>query len=135
MLPKPNNIIEIKTKLDTSFFRWWCTFLYPLTHLTGKETEVISCFLKQRFELSKSISDEALLDKVVMSDDIRKKVQEECGMSKEHFYVVMSNLKKKGIIKNDIITSRLIPNINTDNATGYFQLLLLFKYDIQENNK
>lgn len=126
-LPKPNNIVEIKTKLDTEFFRWWCIFLRPLINLTNREIDVIACFLKQRFELSKSISDPAILDTMVMSNDTKRKVIEECQITQEHFYVVMSNLKKSKVIVNDVINPRLIPNIKVDEKTGYFQLLILFK--------
>jgi len=126
-LPKPNNIVEIKTNLDTEFFRWWCVFLRPLINLTNRETDVIACFLKQRFELSKSISDQGILDTMVMSNDTKRKVIEECGITQEHFYVVMSNLKKSKVIVNDVINPRLIPNIKVDDKTGYFQLLILFK--------
>lgn len=125
-LPKPNNIVQIKTKLDTEFFRWWCVFLRPIINLTNREIDVISCFLKQRFELSKSISDQAILDTMVMSNDTKKKVMEECNITQEHFYVVMSNLKKGGIIVNDVINPRLVPNLKVDEKTGYFQLLILF---------
>lgn len=128
-LSKPENLVMIKTKLDTEFFRWWCTFLRPLINLTNREIDVISCFLKYRYELSKSITDQAILDTMVMSNDIKKKVMEECKITQEHFYVVMSNLKKQGIIVDDKIVPRLIPNINVDNDTGYIQLLILFKVE------
>lgn len=126
-LPKPNNIVEIKTELGTEFFRWWCVFLRPLINLTNREIDVISCFLKWRFELSKSISDQAILDTMVMSDDIKKRVMEECGITQEHFYVVMSNLKKHNVIVKGKINPRLIPNMKVDGENGYFQLLVLFR--------
>lgn len=126
-LPRPNNIVEIKTRLDTEFFRWWCVFLRPLIKLTNRETDVMACFLKQRWELGKSISDPVILDAMVMSSAVKQRVIEECGITQEHFYVVMSNLRKNGIIVDNIINPRLIPNIRVDEETGYFQLLLLFK--------
>jgi hypothetical protein len=88
--------------------------------------DVIACFLKHRWELSKSISDPALLDKIVMSEDARKKVIKECNISLPHFYVIMSNLKKSKIIVDNVINPRLIPNIREDD-NGFFQLLILFK--------
>lgn len=128
-LPKPNNIIEINTKLGIDFFRWWCIFLKPFINLTNREIDVMAGFLKERFELSKSISDPAILDTVVMSGDTRKKVLEECQMSQEYFYVVLSNLKRNNVIVDGRINPRLIPNIKVDSATGYFQLLLLFNVE------
>lgn len=126
-LPKPNNIVKIETTLDTEFFRWWCIFLRPLIKLTNKEIDIIACLLKWRFELSKSITDPAILDTMVMSNDIRKKILEECNITQEHFYVIMSNLKKSNVIINGIINPRLIPNIKANEKSGYFQLLILFK--------
>ena len=56
-LPKPNNIITIPVSKDYDFFRWWCIFLRPVINLTNREIDVIASFLKQRWELSKSITD------------------------------------------------------------------------------
>lgn len=124
--PKPNNIVTVPTSLDTSFFKWWCVFLRPFVRLTDREIDVMSSFLKQRYELSKHINDPALLDTMVMSENTRKKVMEECNITLQHFYVVMSNLRKNKVITDNIINPRLIPNIRQDD-NGYFQLLVLFK--------
>lgn len=125
-LPKPNNIITIPVARDYDFFHWWCVFLRPIVNLTNREIDVIASFLKQRWELSKSISDQAILDEMVMSDATKRKVMEECGISLQHFYVVMSNLRKSKIIDKGKIHPRLIPNIRQD-SDDYFQLTILFK--------
>ena len=83
-------------------------------------------FLRQRWELSKVISDPAVLDTMVMNDNTKRKVMEACHITQQHFYVVMSNLRKNKVIVNDIINSRLIPNIKEDD-NGCFQLLIMFK--------
>lgn len=125
-LPKPNNIVTIPVSPGIEFFKWWCIFLRPFIKLTNRETQVISSFLKQRWELSKNISDPAILDTMVMSEATKNKVIEECQITHQHFYVVMSNLRKNKVIENDVINPRLIPNIRKDD-NGYFQLLVLFK--------
>lgn len=125
-LPKPNNIITIPINKDYDFFHWWCVFLRPVVNLTNREIDVIASFLKQRWELSKSISDQAILDEMVMSDATKRKVMEECDISLQHFYVVMSNLRKSKIIEKGKINPRLIPNIRQD-SDDYFQLMILFK--------
>lgn len=125
-LPKPNNIIPIPVANDYDFFHWWCIFLRPVINLTNREIDVIASFLKQRWELSKSINDQAILDEMVMSDATKRKVMDECNISLQHFYVVMSNLRKSKIIDNGKINPRLIPNIRQDND-DYFQLMILFK--------
>lgn len=125
-LPKPNNIITIPISKDYDFFHWWCVFLRPVINLTNREIDVIASFLKQRWELSKSISDQAILDEMVMSDATKRKVMEECNITLQHFYVVMSNLRKTKVIDKGRINPRLIPNIRQD-GDDYFQLMILFK--------
>jgi hypothetical protein len=125
-LPKPNNVVMVPTSSPLDFFRWWCVFLRPFVKLTNREIDGIASFLKQRWELSKHISDPAILDTMVMSEEIKKKVMEECKITLQHFYVVISNLKKNNIIHNNVINPRLIPNIRQDD-NGCFQLLILFK--------
>lgn len=125
-LSKPNNIVTVPMAIGTDFFKWWCIFLRPFINLTNREIEVIASFLKQRWELSKSISDPAILDTMIMSDAVRNKVIEECKITQQHFYVVMSNLRKNKVIVNNTINPRLVPNIRK-NDNGCFQLLVLFK--------
>ena len=133
---KPNNIFVINAGPTTEFFKWWCIYQKPVVNLTEKELNVVSSFLKQRYELSKIISDNSVLDSQVMSNDTKKKVIEECGISLQHFYVIMSTLRKKNVISEYGINPKLIPNIRRDDK-GYFQFLLLFKdpeYKEEERN-
>lgn len=124
---KPNNIVTIPVeKNNSSFFKWWLTLLRPFVSLTNREMDVVAEFLKQRWELSKAISDPVILDTMVMSENIKSKVIEACHITQQHFYVVMSNLRKNKVIVNDIINPRIIPNIR-ENDNGCFQLLILFK--------
>lgn len=127
---KPNNIVTVPTSSDMEFFKRWCIFLRPFINLTNREIDIIAAFLKQRYELSKNISDPAILDTMVMSESTKNKVIEECNITQQHFYVVMSNLRKNKVIVDNIINPRLIPNIRKDD-NGCFQLLILFK----ENKK
>lgn len=122
----PNNLIKVPVTSKKDFFKWWCIFLRPFVNLTNREIDVVSSFLKQRWELSKIVSDPAILDAMVMSEDTKRKVMEECNITLQHFYVVMSNLRKHKVLKGTIINPRLIPNIReTDNDC--FELRIIFK--------
>ena len=125
-VPKPNNLFNVNCETSLDFFKWWCVFLRPFIPLTEREIDVIASFLKQRWELSKNISDPAILDTVVMSDDVKNKVISECKITLQHFYVVMSTLRKKNVISGNIINPKLIPNIRLDD-NGTFRLLIQFK--------
>lgn len=124
MRGKVDSVIKIPTTLD-DFFRYWLEFLKPFHQLTGREIDVATALIRQRYELSKVIADDNILDKVVMSDDTRKIVREECNLSLPHFQVIMGKLKKNKIIVDGRINPKFIPNITEDHDN--FQLLLLFE--------
>ena len=124
-MKKPNNIVRVPCSLSGSFFRHWFKFLEPFHKLTEREIDVITSFVKQRYELSKVIKDNEILDKVTMSEDTKKKVREECNITLPHFQVIMGKLRKNKVIIDGKINPKFIPNINEE--TGTFQLLLLFE--------
>jgi hypothetical protein len=127
---KPNNVFNIDVTDILDFFKWWCVFLRPFIPLTDREIDVVASLLKQRWELFKlkDIKDQSILDALTMSSDTLDKVVEECKITKQHFYVVMSSLKKKGVI-NGHINPRLIPNMKEE---GTFKLTILFKENTQQ---
>lgn len=102
-------------------------FLEPFHNLTNREIEVAAAFVKYRYELSKAVKDNSLLDidQMVMNEDTKKKIREECGISSAHFQVIMGKLRKNKVIVNGRINPKFIPNIGED-ENGVFQLLLLF---------
>lgn len=125
MNKKANNVIRIPTSLDGKFFRYWFEFLHPYHKLTNREIDVVTSFVKHRYELSKVIKDNDILDRVTMSKDTEKKIMEECNISLPYFQVIMGKLRKNGVIIDGKINPRFIPNIEEE--TGTFQLLLLFE--------
>ena len=125
MMGKMNNIIRIPTSIDKDFCRFWFEFLKPFHNLTDREMQVASTLLKKRYELSKVIQDETILDRVVMSEDTKKAVREECNISLSHFQIIMGKLRKSKILINGKINPRFIPNISEEQ--GSFRLLLNFE--------
>lgn len=125
MNKKANNVVRIPCSLDGSFFRYWFMFLKPFHKLTDREIDVITSFVKHRYELSKVIKDDGILDKVVMSEDTKRKVREECNITLPHFQVIMGKLRSSKVIIDGKINPRFIPNIEEED--GFFKLLLLFE--------
>lgn len=125
MIGKVNNVIGLsQSPLGDKFFKYWFIFLRPLHHLTDREIDVIASFTKHRYELSKVIKDETLLDTVLMSEETKRKVREDCNITLAHFQVIMGKLRKNKVIINNKINSKLIPNIREDSKS--LQLLVLF---------
>ena len=122
---KADNVIRIPTSLNGRLFRYWFEFLYPFHKLTDREIDVITSFVKLRYELSKVIKDDNILDRVTMSEDTKRKVREECNITLPHFQVIMSKLRKGKVVIDGRINPRFIPNVNEEN--GSFKLLLLFE--------
>ena len=127
-MAKNMNIVRIQTSLNTKFFRWWFEFLEPFHHLTNREIDVITAFLKQRYVLSKVIKDEDILDSVLMGEDTKKKIRDDCGITLSHFQVIMSKLKKSKIVINGKINKKYIPNIEED--ADVFRLI--FHFELKE---
>lgn len=121
-----DSIVRIPTKVDNDFFKYWFMFLRPFHNLTEREMEVITSFVKQRYELSKVIKDNEILDKYIMDDDTKKKVREECNISLPHFQVIMGKLRKNKVIIDGKINPRYIPSVKEEN--GSFKMMLLFDF-------
>ena len=121
-----DNVVRIPCKLDYSFFKMWFMFLQPFHHLTEREMEVATSFVKQRYELSKVVSDNDILDKLVMSEDTKRKVIEECNITLPHFQVIMGKLRKNNIIIDGKLNPRYIPRVVEE--SGSFKLMLLFDF-------
>lgn len=121
-----DNVVRIPCKLDYSFFKMWFMFLQPFHHLTEREMEVATSFVKQRYELSKVVSDNGILDRLVMSEDTKRKVREECNITLPHFQVIMGKLRKNNIIVDGKLNPRYIPRVIEENDS--FKLMLLFDF-------
>lgn len=126
MAKQVDSIVRIPCKVDGKFFRYWFEFLQPFHNLTEREMDVITSFVKQRYELSKVIKDNEILDKVTMSEDTKKKVREECDISLPHFQVIMGKLRKNKVIIDEKINPRYIPSVDEEN--GSFKMMLLFDF-------
>lgn len=121
---KINNVITIPTSTEGKFFKYWFEFLRPFHKLTDREIDVIASFAKHRYNLSKVIKDEEILDRVTMGEDTKRQVREDCNITQAHFQVIMTKLKKSKVIDNGKINPRFIPRLDDDAKN--FQLLLSF---------
>lgn len=126
MIRDVNNVIRVPSALDTNFFRYWLEFIKPFHHMVPREMDVVSELLKNRYELSKVITDPNLLERVALNSDSQGKAREACGLTSQHFQVIMSKLRKAGVIEEGKINPRFIPNIKEDAEDGTFKLLLIF---------
>ena len=92
--------------------------------MTDRQISVAAQFLKARYDLSKVISDEKLLDANVMTDDTKKKVREACEASPAFFQVLIGDLRKHHFFVDGKINPKYIPKI--DSSANNFTLMLYF---------
>lgn len=128
-MAKDCNIVglSIQRKL---FFRFWVELLKPLTKLTDRESDIFAAFLQQRFELSKVITDDSVLDNVLMGEDIKQKIKDTCSVTSTYFNVIMGTLKKRNLIVDGKINKKYIPDLTSE----FNSFRLIFAIDANENN-
>ena len=126
MIRDVNNVIRIPSKLDKDFFKYWLEFLKPFHNMAPRECDVVAELLKTRYELSKVISDPVLLEKITLSEDYREKVRNTLGITANHFQVILCKLRKIGVLLEDRINPRFIPNLSETGDDGTFKLLFIF---------
>lgn len=133
--PKVNGIISIPCSIeDGSFFKYWLDFLAPFHSLTTREREVAACFIKHRYLLGKAITDNEVLDRVVMSEETKRKIRQECGITPSYFQVIMGKFKQTKFIVDNKLNPKLMPKGIKDGDAS-FQLLLHFNFNAGSNKE
>ena len=130
-ISKNSNIAKVHCALDIGFFYKWLSFTTPLHKLTKSERQVLASFLSKRHELSQIIRDENMLDNVLNSVDIRKEIREAIGLTTPQFNILISKMRRSGVMDGKKINKHYIPNIQKD--TGQYRLTIIF--DINDKYK
>lgn len=129
---KPDSVIRLKLENTGELFEKWLMFLRPFHSFSPKELEIAAAFLDRRHQYENSVTDRSLLDRIVFSEEVKKEIRTEKKMSVQHFQIVMSNLRKKGFIEDNIINPKYIPHFKQND--GVFELLLRFEYKTSEED-
>lgn len=119
-----DNVIPLSSNIH-DFFKLWLKYIRPLHNLTEREQDVTAAFLRNRHELSSKINDQKILNQVLFSEQTKKKIMEETGLSVAHFQVIMGKLRKAGVIKDNMLNPKIVPLLKPDAKD--FKLLLFFE--------
>ena len=128
-------ILPVDCSGEKDFFDLWIEYLTPKHHLTKSEQKFLAACLRQRYELSKGISDENVLDETALNEIYRTKIRKELNISTQQMQNVIAKLKKLHILipRNFPFSDKLsyykiapsfIPSYKEDES---FLLLLVFK--------
>lgn len=129
-----DNVIPLTTPLDISFFRAWLDFTEPLHNLTSKEKAVMAVYLNEHYELSKVITDDAILAQVLSSTSVRQKVMKHCKLKASNLQVVLYKFKKAGLMSDGKISPKLIPAI-TEDVKEDKEFRLMIRFSIEDEHK
>lgn len=125
-----DNVISISTPLDVSFFRAWLDFTLPLHNLTNKEKLVMAYYLKEYYDLSKVITEDAILAQVLSNTQTKNKITKACNLKSGNLQVILHKFKKNGLMVNGLISPKLIPALDTEvEESGEFRLMIRFSIE------
>lgn len=125
------NVKPITIKKE-NFFIYWLQFLKPYHKLRNKEIELLALFLVKRFELSKVIKDDVLIDKLLFDKDVKLEIRNKMGYSTGQVLEnMLSGLRAKNIIVDNKIDKGLIPNLEENNTSFKLVFNFIFKDDIR----
>jgi hypothetical protein len=93
--------------------------------------KVLAALLRERYELSKSITSEVVLESFLFSSEGKLRVLKRLGgLSGASYTVLLSNLRKAGILgKDNSISRKVIPSLGFDGDKFTFTILFDIKGD------
>lgn len=94
---------------DEEFFRAWLEVMRPLHNLANKEMDFAAAFLKKRYELTKTMTDNRLIDRVLFDVDTKKAVAESVGMSYSYMQYVFKKMRECGMIIGKSVSPKFLP--------------------------
>lgn len=122
------NVKTINTTIE-NLFTLWLNFLKPYHKLRDKEIEILSFIIYKRYQLSKKISDDKIIDKILISKELKEEIKEKFNYKDIQIVSnMLTTLRNKGVIKDNKIIKGLIPNITDDKN---FKLIFNFVIDGQ----
>lgn len=132
-----NKILIVPYENNGDFFAKWIEYLRPKHNLTKTEQKLLAACLETRYELSKVISDELVLDETCLNEFHREKIKRELGVSSQQFLNVISRLKKLKILipryspySEKVAYYKISPSFIPDYCEGEdFNVVLMFKQD------
>jgi len=68
-----------------------------------------------------------MLDNVLNSIDIRKDIREAIGLTTTQFNILISKMRRSGVMDGKKINKHYIPNVQKD--TGQYRLTIIFDID------
>jgi hypothetical protein len=108
--------LNVNVHLKT-MFNLWLGITHTFHKLTKQQISVLALLLYYHHELSKDITNNKILWKMVFDYEIKEKIKKELELGDAGFQNVLTRLRKKGIINNNQIVSTYIPKLEKNSKS------------------
>lgn len=95
-----------------NLFLQWLDITRSFHKLSGKQMEILALFLYKHYLFKQEVTNEKLLWSLVFDYSVKMEIKNELNIKDAVFQNYMSQLRKKGIIKNNTISSVYIPELD-----------------------
>lgn len=123
---KSEKVANIKTN-KKSFFLKWIAFTKPFHGLRNQLQSTLALILYHHYELGKVIKNDKILWKQVFDYDTKVKIMEELDIQNQSLENLLSELRRKKVIVNNVVSPLFVPNIQED--TEFFSININFKLE------
>jgi hypothetical protein len=122
--------INVQTlKVDQKqFFKVWLTLLQPFLKLRDQELNVLATLLYYRHTIQEQVKSKTIIDELLFNTKTRKKIKEELGIESYSFNNILSSLRKKGMITNNSLNTKIIPLVEP----GFDNFKLVYNVEIAQ---
>lgn len=113
---------------DGEFFRAWLEVMRPLHGLASKEMDFAAAFLKKRYELTKTMKDDQLIDRVLFDAETKNAVAESLGISYSYMQYIFKKMREGGIIRGKRIDPQYLPTYESGKPVRW---MFIFKNNVR----
>lgn len=107
---KSINVQTLKVD-EKKFFMVWLTLLQPFLNLRDQEKKVLAALLYYRYTIEQQVKNKVIADELLFNTKTRKKIKEELEIESYSFNNILSSLRKKKLIVNNTLNSKIIPQV------------------------
>jgi hypothetical protein len=122
-------VANIPTSLR-KFFHSWMVVTRPMHKLGATEQSVLAELLYFRYQLGLHVTDDSLLDKLLFDYETRTKICDYIGINKSRLNLVLTKLRKEGIMYKRTINKQYIPELSPKDT----EFILAYKFIITKEN-
>lgn len=112
---------------ERQFFKVWLTLMQPFLKLRDQEIKVLAALLYYRHNIQEEVKNKAIIDELLFNTKTRRRIKDELELESYSFNNILSSLRKRKLILNNSLNSKIIPNIET----GFDNFKLVYNVEVK----